>query len=299
MHRRPPARVYEVGARDGLQNEARQIPTADKIALVDRLSACGFEHIEVTSFVSPRRVPQLADAPEVLAGIARRPGVRYAALTPNLQGYARARAARVDEVAVFASASEGFSRHNINCTIAESLQRFAPLLAAADADGIPVRGYVSCVIACPYDGPVAPAAVIEVARRLLEMGCYEVSLGDTIGAGTPETVANLLAAATVKLPAARLAGHFHDTGNTALANVEASLAHGLRTFDAAVAGLGGCPFAPGAKGNVASGAVVRHLEALGYATGIDLERLDTAERFAAALRSAGGMRHVEERESGT
>ncbi|MGB2892344.1 MAG: hydroxymethylglutaryl-CoA lyase, partial [Albidovulum sp.] len=227
--------IVEMGPRDGLQNEKRIIPTAEKIVLVDALSLCGFRRIEVASFVSPKWVPQMADGAEVLAGINRAPGVRYAALTPNMKGYEAARAARADEVAIFASASEGFSRANLNCTIEESLDRFRPVAAAARADGIPVRGYVSVVTDCPYDGKVAPAAVARVAASLRDMGCFEISLGDTIGQGRPETVDAMLTAVLAELPASRLAGHFHDTAGRALDNIDAALARGLRVFDAAVA----------------------------------------------------------------
>jgi hydroxymethylglutaryl-CoA lyase len=282
--------IVEVSPRDGLQNEPRPIPTADKIRLVDLLSECGFARIEAASFVSPRWVPQMADGVEVMAGIRRRPGTRYAALTPNMQGLERAMAAGVDEVAVFASASEGFSRRNINATIAQSLERFAPLAAAAGEAGLPVRGYVSCMVACPYDGPVAPEAVVGVARALDAMGCYEISLGDTIGAGTPESVGAALDAVLEHLSASRLAGHYHDTGGRALDNVEASLERGLRVFDASAGGLGGCPFAPGAAGNVATEAVVARLGRAGFETGIDLERLARAVAFALDLKDrAGGL----------
>lgn len=280
----PDVILYEVGPRDGLQNEARMIPAADKIALVDLLSAAGFAFIEAASFVSPRWVPQMADGAEVMAGIARRPGARYAALTPNMKGYAAAKAAGVDEVAVFGSASEGFSRKNINASVAESIARFAPVLEAAAADGIPVRGYVSCVTDCPYDGPTAPGAVAAVARMLLDLGCREVSLGDTIGAGTPETVDAMLAAVTQEVPAERLAGHFHDTHGRALDNIAVSLERGLRVFDASVAGLGGCPYAPGAAGNVATEAALRLIEAHGFTTGIDAAALSRAADFARSLR---------------
>ncbi len=276
--------VYEVGPRDGLQNEAKAIATTDKVALVDQLSDCGFSAIEVTSFVSPKWVPQLADAAEVMAQIQRKPGLRYACLTPNMRGYEGAIAARADEIAVFAAASEGFSQKNINCSIEESLERFAPIIEAARPLGLPVRGYLSCVIACPYAGPIAPAQVADVAATLLDMGCYQVSLGDTIGAGTPETTADMLKAVTERLPPSKLAGHFHETGGRALANIEASLDFGLRVFDASVGGLGGCPYAPGAQGNVASEAVVARLAALGLETGIDLERLRSVSQFAKTLR---------------
>ena len=278
--------VFEMGPRDGLQNEKARIGTAAKIALVNKLSACGFAKIEVTSFVSPKWVPQMADAAQVLAGIRRAPGIRYAALTPNLRGFEAALEAGADEVAVFASASEGFSRANINCSVAESLERFGPVMAAASAVGVPVRGYVSCVTDCPFDGPVAPASVADVAEALQAMGCYEISLGDTIGQGRPETIDAMLAAVLEVIPAERLAGHYHDTAGRALANIEVSLARGLRVFDAAVAGLGGCPYAPGAAGNVATEEVVALLEARGFETGIDKTRLAEAAAYAKGLRSA-------------
>ena len=276
--------IFEMAPRDGLQNEKRMIPTAEKIALVDLLSRAGFRRIEVASFVSPKWVPQMADGAAVLAGIVRAPGVRYAALTPNLKGYEGARAARADEVAIFASASEGFSRANLNCTIAESLERFAPVAAAARADGIAVRGYVSVVTDCPYDGPTPPGQVARVAAALRDLGCYEVSLGDTIGQGRPETVDAMLAAVLEELPAARLAGHYHDTAGWALQNIEASLARGLRVFDAAVGGLGGCPYAPGAKGNVATEQVAARLADLGFETGLDAAVLAEAAALAREMK---------------
>ena len=259
--------IYEVSPRDGLQNEPRPIPTADKIALIDRLSACGFAYIEAASFVSPRWVPQMADGAEVLAGIARAPGVTYAALTPNLRGYAAARAAGAGEVAVFASASESFSRKNINASIAESLERFAPVAESARCDGMPLRGYVSCVTDCPFEGPVDPGAVSRVAARLFSLGCREVSLGDTIGHGTPETVAAMLAAVLDEAPAERLAAHFHDTRGRALENVSVALELNIRVFDASAGGLGGCPYAPGAAGNVATERVAALLAERGFETG--------------------------------
>lgn len=277
-------RIFEMSPRDGLQNEARLIPTAEKIALVDRLSECGFDRIEVTSFVSPKWVPQMADAAEVMAGIRRKPGIGYAVLTPNMKGYEGARAAKADEVAIFASASEGFSQKNINCSIAESLARFEPVLAAAKADGIPVRGYISCVIDCPYDGPTPSEKVAEVAAKLMEMGCYEVSLGDTIGKGTPERVSVMLEAVTKVVLPQKLAGHFHDTGGRALENIAVSLERGLRVFDASVGNLGGCPYAPGAKGNVDTLAVAQMLVDKGYTTGLDLARLEQVAAFARSLR---------------
>ena len=277
-------RLCEVGPRDGLQNEPKPIPTADKIALIDALSSCGFDRIEAASFVSPRAVPQMADGAEVMAGIRRAEGVRYAALTPNLKGYARARAAGVDEAAIFAAATEGFSRANLNASLAEATERFRPVAEAARADGVPLRGYVSCVVACPYDGPTPPEAVARAVETLLEMGCYEVSLGDTIGAGEPATVVPMLYAALGVAPPEKLAGHFHDTGGRAMANIEAAMERGLRSFDTAAGGLGGCPFAPGAPGNADSGAVAARLAQLGVETGIDLARLSEAAALALSLR---------------
>ncbi len=281
--------IFEVGPRDGLQNEAREIPVAEKVALVDCLSRAGFSRIEVASFVSPKWVPQMAGSAEVLAGIARATGVRYAALTPNMRGYEDARAAGADEIAVFASASEGFSKANINASIAESLARFEPVLAAARHIDLPVRGYVSCVTDCPYDGPSAPDQVAEVADRLFSMGCYEISLGDTIGQGRPDSVARMLLAVRERVPATRLAGHFHDTAGRALDNIDAALALGVRVFDAAVGGLGGCPFAPGAAGNVATGAVAAHLTRLGYETGLDAGVLEEAADMARAMRGVADV----------
>ena len=276
--------IFEVGPRDGLQNEKRMIPTSEKVALVDCLSGAGFKRIEIASFVSPKWVPQMADSAEVLAGITRAPGVSYAALTPNMQGLDRALAAKADEVAIFGSASEGFSKANINATIAESLDRFRPVAEAAKAAGIPVRGYISCVTDCPYDGPVDPQAVARVAAELDAMGCYEISLGDSIGQGTPESIGAMLDAVLTVVPAQRLAGHYHDTAGRALANIEVSLEKGLRVFDAAVGGLGGCPFAPGAEGNVATELVNARLIELGYTTGLNAEILETAGAMALAMR---------------
>lgn len=276
--------IFEVGPRDGLQNEKRMIPAAEKIALVDLLSQAGFKRIEVASFVSPKWVPQMADGADVLAGIKRADGVRYAALTPNMKGYEGAKAARVDEVAIFGAASEGFSCANINATISESLERFAPVAEAAKADGIPVRGYISCVTDCPYDGAVPPSEVARVAERLLAMGCYEISLGDTIGQARPETITAMLEAVLNVVPAAMLAGHYHDTAGRALANIDASIALGVRVFDAAVGGLGGCPYAKGATGNVATEAVAAHLLAKGYDTGLDMDVIGRAADMARAMR---------------
>ncbi|MEW2911774.1 hydroxymethylglutaryl-CoA lyase [Leisingera sp. JC11] len=278
------AEIFEVGPRDGLQNEKREIPVAEKVALTDCLSRAGFKRIEVASFVSPKWVPQMAGSAEVLAGITRAPGVRYAALTPNMRGYEDAVAAKADEIAVFASASEGFSKANINATIEESITRFLPILEAAKGIGLPVRGYVSCVTDCPYDGSTPPEKVAEVAERLFSLGCYEISLGDTIGQGTPEAITAMLKAVTARVPAAQLAGHYHDTAGRALDNIEASLAQGVRVFDAAVGGLGGCPYAPGAAGNVATEAVQKRLTELGYDTGLDAEVLEEAAVLARMMR---------------
>ncbi|NVK15405.1 hydroxymethylglutaryl-CoA lyase [Leisingera daeponensis] len=278
------AEIFEVGPRDGLQNEKREIPVAEKVALTDCLSRAGFKRIEVASFVSPKWVPQMAGSAEVLAGITRAPGVSYAALTPNMRGFEDAVAAKADEIAVFASASEGFSKANINATIEESITRFLPILDAAKDIGLPVRGYVSCVTDCPFDGPTPPQKVAEVARRLFELGCYEISLGDTIGQGTPETISAMLQAVVQQVPAGRLAGHYHDTAGRALDNIEASLDLGVRVFDAAVGGLGGCPYAPGAAGNVATEAVHKRLTELGYHTGLDADVLDEAAAMARAMR---------------
>ncbi len=276
--------IFEVGPRDGLQNEARDIPVAEKIALVDTLSAAGFRRIECASFVSPKWVPQMAGSAEVLAGIRRAEGVRYAALTPNMRGYEDARTAQADEIAIFGSASEGFSRANINASIAESLDRFRPVVEAARSIDLPVRGYISCVVECPYDGAVAPQKVAEVADALFAMGCYEISLGDTIGQGTPDTIARMLLAVRDAVPVTRLAGHYHDTNGRALENIDASLSLGVRVFDAAVGGLGGCPYAPGAAGNVATEAVSSHLTRLGYETGLDEAIIGKAADMARAMR---------------
>ena len=277
--------IYEVGPRDGLQNEKREIPVAEKIALIDCLSRAGFARIEVASFVSPKWVPQMAGSAEVLAGITRAPGVRYAALTPNMRGYDDALAAKAGEIAVFASASEGFSKANINATIDESIARFAPILKAARHIDLPVRGYVSCVTDCPFDGPVDPQKVAEVADRLFSMGCYEVSLGDTLGKASPDTIARMLLAVRERVPMTRLAGHFHDTDGRAVDNIDAALALGVRVFDAAVGGLGGCPYAPGAAGNVATETVAAHLQRLGYDTGLDLTIVNEAAAMAQAMRT--------------
>jgi len=281
-------RIVEVGPRDGLQNEKQVIPTAAKLELIRRLAATGLRDIEATAFVSPKWVPQMADHAEVVRGLDWSSGIHYPVLTPNLKGFEAALAAGAREVAVFASASEGFSQKNINCSIAESIERFIPVLAGAKKAGVKVRGYVSCVVACPYDGPVAPQSVASVAAQLKDIGCYEISLGDTIGVGTPASVLRMLEAVARKVPAEALAGHYHDTYGMAVANIYASYQFGLRTFDAAVGGLGGCPFAKGATGNVATEHVVYLLEGQGCDTGIDLPALkETAKWIKGVLgRSA-------------
>jgi hydroxymethylglutaryl-CoA lyase len=266
-------KIVEVGPRDGLQNEKQVVPTAIKIELIERLADAGVRVIEATSFVSPKWVPQMGDNMAVLQGIRRHPQTIYATLTPNLQGFDGAVAAKADEVAIFGAASESFSRKNINCSIAESLKRFEPVVSAASALEIPVRGYVSCVVGCPYDGAIAPAQVASVAKTLFDMGCYEVSLGDTIGVGNPASVQRMLEACAKVVPIEKLAGHYHDTYGMAIANIHASLHMGLATFDASVAGLGGCPYAKGASGNVATEDVVYLLDGLGIETGIDLAKL--------------------------
>ncbi len=282
--------IFEVGPRDGLQNEPAMIATEDKIALVNLLSDAGFKRIEVASFVSPKWVPQMADSAAVMAGIARNEATSYAALTPNMKGFEAARAARADEIAVFASASEGFSKANLNATRKEALERFRPVLAAAKADGLPVRGYVSCVTDCPFDGATDPSDVAQTAADLLGMGCSEISLGDTIGRGTPDKVAAMLRAVLDVATADHIAGHFHDTGGHALENIKVSLDHGVRIFDASVGGLGGCPYAPGAAGNVATEDVFTMLKSLGYDTGLSLEQVTKAAEFARGLRGAN-VRH--------
>ncbi|WP_203322738.1 hydroxymethylglutaryl-CoA lyase [Pseudoxanthomonas beigongshangi] len=276
-------RIVEVGPRDGLQNEKAVIATADKIELIDRLSRTGLRTIEATSFVSPRWVPQLADAAEVFTGIHREPGVAYPVLVPNETGYDRARAVGVEEIAVFTAASEAFNRKNINAGIDESIERFRPVLARAAADGVRVRGYVSTVLGCPYQGDVPVADVVRVASRLHELGCYEISLGDTIGVGTPLKARVMLQAVASVVPLSSLAVHFHDTYGQALANILACLEEGVRVVDAAVSGTGGCPYAKGASGNVASEDVVYMLHGMGIATGVDLDRLGETGRWLAAL----------------
>jgi hydroxymethylglutaryl-CoA lyase len=289
-------RIVEVGPRDGLQNEKTIVPTAAKIELIDRLSATGLRTIEVTSFVSPKWVPQLADAAEVFAGIARKPGVRYPVLVPNEQGYERARAAGADEVAVFTAASEAFNRRNINASIDESIERFRPVLERAQADGVRVRGYVSTVLGCPYQGEVPVADVVRVAKRLHTLGCYEISLGDTIGVGTPGKAREMLRAVANEVPMQSLAVHFHDTYGQALSNILACLEEGVAVVDSAVSGTGGCPYARGATGNVATEDVVYMLHGLGIGTGIDLDRLvDTGHWLAALLGRASGSKVTQAR----
>src|SRR5882672_6520941 len=266
-------RIVEVGPRDGLQNEPGTVPTQVKVELIERLADAGLPAVEATAFVSPKWIPQMADHTEVLQRLRRKPGVSYPVLTPNLKGFESARAAGAKEVAIFGAASEAFSKKNINCSIAESLERFAEVVVAAKKNQIKVRGYVSCVLGCPYEGEVKPERVAEVAGALFDMGCYEVSLGDTIGVGTPGKTRAMIEACTRRVPVAKLAGHYHDTYGQALANIYASLELGVATFDASIAGLGGCPYAAGASGNVATEDVVYLLNGLGARTGIDLERL--------------------------
>jgi len=291
-------RLVEVGPRDGLQNEAQPISVADKVRLVDDLSAAGLGYIEVGSFVSPKWVPQMAGSAEVFAAIEQRPGVTYAALAPNLRGFEDALAAGVKEVAVFAAASEAFSQRNINCSISESLSRFEPIMDAARSHGVRVRGYVSCVLGCPYEGKVSAAQVAPVAKALHDMGCYEVSLGDTIGTGTAGDTRRLFEVVSAVVPREQLAGHFHDTYGQALANVYASLLEGISVFDSSVAGLGGCPYAKGATGNIASEDVLYLLQGLGIETGIDLDRLIAAgQRISQVLGRANGSRVARARSS--
>jgi hydroxymethylglutaryl-CoA lyase len=266
-------KIVEVGPRDGLQNEPGEVPTAVKVELIERLADAGLSAVEATAFVSPKWIPQMADHTEVMARIRRKPGVSYPVLTPNLKGFEAARAAGATEVAIFGAASETFSRKNINCSIAESLERFRPVVGEAKSSNIKVRGYVSCVLGCPYEGEIKPERVADVAAALYEMGCYEVSLGDTIGTGTPGKTRAMIEACARRMPLEKLAGHYHDTYGQALANIYVSLEMGVGTFDASVAGLGGCPYAAGASGNVATEDVVYMLNGLGLRTGVDLDRL--------------------------
>lgn len=283
--------LVEVGPRDGLQNEAQTIALEDKLQLIDDLAGAGHTVIEAGSFVNPKWVPQMADSDAVFAALVRRSGVRYTALTPNMRGFERALAAGADEVAVFAAASEAFSQRNINCSIADSLRRFEDVMRSAAQHRIPVRGYVSCVLGCPYEGPIAPAAVGQVTRELLDMGCYEVSLGDTIGTGTAGSMRHLLETLLADVAAETLAVHCHDTYGQALANILVALELGVATVDSSVAGLGGCPYAKGASGNVATEDVVYMLQGMGIDCGIDLDALVAAgNRISCALGRASGSR---------
>ncbi|MCF5706236.1 hydroxymethylglutaryl-CoA lyase [Pseudomonas syringae] len=283
--------LVEVGPRDGLQNESRPISIEDKVRLVDDLTAAGLGHIEVGSFVSPKWVPQMAGSAQVFEQIQRREGVIYSALAPNFRGFEDALAAGVREVAVFAAASEAFSQRNLNCSISESLERFAPIMEAARLHGLRVRGYVSCVLGCPYEGRVSPEQVATVANELHAMGCYEISLGDTIGTGTPGATRALFNAVAGQIPRGKLAGHFHDTYGQALVNIYASLEEGIHVFDSSVAGLGGCPYAKGASGNVATEDVLYMLEGMGIETGVDLDRvIQAGQRICDVLERANGSR---------
>lgn len=279
--------VYEVGPRDGLQNEATLIPTIDKIGLINALSETGLTKIEATSFVSPKWVPQMSDAVDVMQGIKRQVSVTYAALTPNQKGLEAALSANADEVAIFGSASESFSQKNINCSITESLGRFELVAKEALANNVKLRGYVSCIAACPYEGCIAPAAVLDVAQALLDMGCYEVSLGDTIGVANKDDISRLLDLLTLSISGSKLAGHFHDTKGNALENVRTSLTYNLRTFDSAIGGLGGCPYAPGAKGNLSTVPLVEMLQDEGWETGLNLKSLEAAQALLSSW-SLGG-----------
>jgi hydroxymethylglutaryl-CoA lyase len=285
-------RLYEVGPRDGLQNEAGLVTAAIKIELIERLAAAGLTHIEATSFVSPKWVPQMGDNAQVMAGIRRKSGVTYSALTPNMKGFEAALAAGVTEVAIFAAASEAFSQKNINCSIAESIDRFAPVTEAARHHGIKVRGYISCVVGCPYEGDIAPEKVAEVARALNGQGVYEISLGDTIGVGTPLVLKRMIAAVAAHIPVNQLAIHCHDTYGQALANIYASLEEGISVIDASVAGLGGCPYARGASGNVATEDVLFMLNGLGIETGVDIAKVVEAAWFISDALGRDPASHV-------
>ncbi|MEM7621251.1 MAG: hydroxymethylglutaryl-CoA lyase [Pseudomonadota bacterium] len=276
-------RIVEVGPRDGLQNEAKVIDTKDKIHLINLLSDCGFNKIEATNFLSPEWVPQMLDSYEVLTGIKRNQNINYTALVSNMNGYRQAKQANVNEIAIFVSASESFSQQNIKCSIKESLDNLQPIVDAAQNDNIPVRGYVSCVVKCPYDGDVAPESVADVSRQMLAMGCYEIALGDTIGQGTPETIHLMLDKVLDIAPAEKLAAHYHNTNGLALHNIAASLGKGIRIFDSSVGGIGGCPFVHGAKGNIATRDVINLLHKFGFATHIDLEKLSAAEQYVARI----------------
>ena len=287
-----PVRIVEVGPRDGLQNEKALVGTADKIALIGKLAATGLGTVEATAFVSPKWVPQMADAAEVYAGVAKREGVRYPVLVPNLQGYERARSVGVTEIAVFGAASEAFSKANINASIAESLERFAPVVDAAKRDGVAVRGYVSTVLGCPYQGEVPVSEVVRVAKALHAMGCYEISLGDTVGVGTPRKARAMLEAVAGEVPMSALAVHFHDTYGQAVANVAACLDAGVRVVDAAVSGTGGCPYAKGASGNVATEDIVYLLDGMGFSHGVDLDALIATGRWLSSVLGRDSMSKV-------
>jgi len=278
-----PVRIVEVGPRDGLQNEKTPVSVVDRIAFIEALVGAGLHTIEVGAFVSPKAIPQMIGSDEVLHGVRHIAGAEFHVLVPNLKGYEAARAAGATVIAVFASASEGFSRANINCSVAESIDRFRPVVARARVDGIKVRGYVSCVLGCPFDGEVKPGAVVDVSRALWDLGCYEISLGDTIGVGTPLKARQLLRAIAGDVPMAQLAMHFHDTYGQALANLYAGLEEGCRVIDSAAGGLGGCPYAPGATGNVATEDVVYMLEGMGVVTGVDMARLVAATNAITGL----------------
>ena len=284
-------RIVEVGPRDGLQNEKVEVPTAVKLELIERLADAGLSAVEATAFVSPKWIPQMADHTEVLERIRKRPGVSYPVLTPNLKGYEAAKAAGATEVAVFGAASEAFSRKNINCSIAESLERFQPVVEKALREKVKVRGYISCVVGCPYEGEVKPQKVAEVAGALFDMGCYEVSLGDTIGVGTPKKTQAMIEACLRRVPVEKLAGHYHDTYGQALANIYASMELGVATFDSSVSGLGGCPYAKGASGNVATEDVLYMLQGLGIETGVDLAKVvQTGAWISGVLKRTPGSK---------
>jgi hydroxymethylglutaryl-CoA lyase len=276
-------RIVEVGPRDGLQNEKTPIGVADRIAFIEQLIAAGLHIVEVGAFVSPKAIPQMVNSDQVLRGVAHHRDSEFHVLVPNEKGYEAARAAGARVIAVFASASEGFSRANINCSVAESIERFKPVVQRARADGVKVRGYVSCVLGCPFDGDVKPSAVVNVADMLWDLGCYEISLGDTIGVGTPLKARALLRAVAGTVPISGLAMHFHDTYGQALANLYAGMEEGVRVIDSAAGGLGGCPYAPGATGNVATEDVVYMLEGMGIATGVDLAKLVAATNAVSKL----------------
>lgn len=287
-----PVRIIEMGPRDGLQNEKTPVSVEARIAFVEALVSAGLKTVEVGAFVSPKAIPQMASSDAVLRGVGHIKGAEFHVLVPNEKGYDAARAAGAKVVSVFAAASEGFSRANINCTVAESIERFKPVLARAKADGIPVRGYISCVLGCPFDGEIKPKAVADLASTLFELGCYEISLGDTIGVGTPSKAKEMLRAVSASIPPARLAMHFHDTYGQALANLYAGMEEGVRVIDAAAGGLGGCPYAPGATGNVATEDVVYMLEGMGIRTGVDMDKLLAATNAMSGVLGKPPVSHV-------